>query len=196
MLQNLASTERTAGNTINTISITLGFNELGALATLPTSQALSMLPSTLATYQSNYTQVLTDIRALEPHAALYMLGYYNPFPANPTNPAAPIFAQGGPELNAIIQGLAAEFGANYGNTNSPFVGNEAAYTYISQYPAGATAPGSAYVGTEPIGDVHPNAAGYAVIADQMAAIPEPASVALTGMAALLGAAWLSRRRYV
>ena len=195
MFRNLVGTEAAAGNTINTISITLGFNELGALATLSPTQALAMLPSTLATYEANYTQVLTAIRMLEPNATLYMLGYYNPFPANPTNPAAPIFAQGGPELNAIIQSLATEFNADYVNTTTAFVGNEAALTYIGQYPAGSISPGTAYTGTEPIGDVHPNAAGYQVIANQVAAVPEPASAGLFGMAAItLIGAWRLRRR--
>ena len=53
MFRNLVGTEAAAGNTINTISITLGFNELAALANLPTSQALAMLPSTLSTYENN-----------------------------------------------------------------------------------------------------------------------------------------------
>ncbi len=184
MFQNLVTSEAAAGNTIDNISITLGFNELAALATLPTSQALAMLPATLAAYQANYASVLTGIRALDPSANLYLLGYFNPFPANPTNPAAPIFAQGGPQLNAIIQGLATSFHANYVDTFTPFVGKEASLTYLSQYPAGSTSPGPAYVGVEPIGNVHPNAAGYAVIAAQVAAAPEPASVGMCCMAAL------------
>ena len=194
MFRSLVASESAAGNSIDTISMTLGFNELGALASLPTSQALAMLPGTLATYQTNYTNVLTEIRSLEPHANLYLLGYYNPFPADPTNPAAPIFAQGGPELNAIIQTLAADFNANYVNTSPPFLGKEAALTYLSQYPAGATSPG-ADAGIEPIGNVHPNAAGYMAIADQITATPEPASMGLVGMAAaVFGLAWRRRRR--
>lgn len=137
MFRSLAASESAAGNSINTISITLGFNELGALANFPTSQALAMLPGTLATYQANYTNVLTEIRSLEPRANLYLLGYYNPFPADPTNPAAPIFAKGGPELNAIIQTLSSDFNAHYVNTATPFLGHEAALTYLSQYPAGS-----------------------------------------------------------
>lgn len=197
MFSSLVASQTAAGNTINTISITLGFNELAALATMPTGQALMMLSGTLATYQNNYTQVLTQIRSLEPTAQLYLLGYYNPFPADPTdNPAKPIFAQGGPQLNTIIQNLATQFNAYYVNTNTPFLGQEGALTYISQYPAGSTspAPGS---GIEPIGNVHPNNAGYTVIANQVASAPEPASLGLVGMAAAgFGALWSLRRRQV
>lgn len=195
MFSNLVTSENAAGNTINTISITLGFNELAALANLPTSQALAMVPGTLSTYQANYTQVLTQIRSLEPTANLYLLGYYNPFPADPTsNPAKPIFAQSGTQLNSIIQSLATQFNASYVNTYTPFLGQEGALTYISQYPSGSTspAPGS---GTEPIGNVHPNSAGYTVIANQVASTPEPASLGLVGMVAVgFGAFWGFRRR--
>ena len=175
-------------------SITLGFNELGALAILPTSQALAMLPGTLATYQTNYTNVLTQIRSLEPKANLYLVGYYNPFPADPTNPAGPIFSQGGPQLNAIIQGLAANYNATYVSTSGAFLGKEAALTYMNQYPAGSASPGPGS-GTEPIGNVYPNAAGYSVIANQITATPEPSSMGLAVIgAAALGMIWRMRRR--
>ncbi len=195
MFRGLVTSEKAASNTINTISITLGFNELAALTTLPTNQALAMLPGTLATFQTNYTNVLTEVRSLAPGANLYLLGYYNPFPADPTtNPAKPVFAQGGPELNGIIQSLTTRFDAEYVDTNTPFLGREGALTYISQYPAGSIspAPGS---GVEPIGNVHPNDAGYTVIANKVASTPEPASLALFGIAAAgFGVVWNVRRR--
>ncbi len=183
MFRGLVSSEKATGNTIDNISITLGFNELAALASLPPSQGLAAIPGTLTTYRSDYTNVLTDVRALEPSAHLYLLGYYNPFPGDPTaNPAKPIFAEGGPQLNAIIEGLATEFGATYVDNATPFVGKEGALTYIAQYPAGSIspAPGS---GVEPIGDAHANDAGYTVIAGQITATPEPASIGLVGIAA-------------
>lgn len=197
MFSGLVASEKAAGNTINTISITLGFNELAALASFPTNQALTMLPATLAAYRTNYTDVLKEIRSLEPAAHLYLLGYYNPFPADPTaNPAKPIFAKGGPEVNSIIQSLATQFNAQYVDTNTPFVGREGTLTYISQYPAGSIspAPGS---GIEPIGNGHANDAGYTVIANQVANTPEPASLGLVGMAAAgFALAWGLRRRQV
>lgn len=194
MFSNLVASQTAVGNTINTISVTLGFNELAALANYPTSQALALLPGTLATYQANYTQIVTSIRSLDPTASLYLLGYYNPFPGDPTdNPAKAIFAQGGPELNATIQGLASQFNAKYVGLNSAFLGQEAALTYISQYPAGSIspAPGS---GTEPIGNVHPNDAGYTLIANQVASTPEPASLGLVGIA-ISGALLVGRLRW-
>ena len=156
-----------------------------------------MLPATLATYRTDYTHVLMEMRSLEPASKRYLLGYYNPFPADPTaNPAKPIFAQGGPELNAIIQGLATEFNASYVDTNTPFLGHEGALTYITQYPAGSISPALGS-GIEPIGNVHPNDAGYTVIANQVAnsSTPEPASLGLFGIAtAGFGLMWRSWRR--
>ena len=197
MFRSLVASESASGNSINTISITLGFNELGALANFPASQALAMLPGTLATYQTNYTNVLEEVRSLEPRANLYLIGYYNPFTVDPKNPATPIFAKGGPELNGIIQTLAADFNAYYVDTNTPFLGKEAALTYIGQYPAGSTSPGPDS-GIEPIGNVHPNAAGYTVIGDQLVtATPEPSSVGLFAIAAAgFGIALRMRRRQV
>ena len=193
MFRSLVASETSAGNSIDTITITLGFNELGALAAMPTDQALAMLPGTFSAYQNSYTSVLTDIRSLAPTADLYLVGYYDPFPADPGNPAGPIFAQGGPRLNTIIQTMAGNFNANYVETFTPFLGREAALTYIGQYPAGSTSPGND-PGVEPIGDVHPNAAGYQVIADRITATPEPASMGLVAIAAAAFAIFSWRRR--
>lgn len=181
--RNLIASQAAAGNSITNITISLGFNELGALANLPASQALAALPATLATYQANYATVLSKIRSLEPNAALYLIGYYNPFVADPTaNPAKPIFAQGGTERNAIIHNLATQFDANFVNTNTAFLGREGQLTDINQYPSGSTSPGQG-AAIEPIGNVHPNDAGYTTIANQVAAVPEPASLGLVGVAA-------------
>ncbi len=182
MFGSLVASQTASGNSIQAITITLGFNELAALSTMPPEQALAMLPGTLSTYQTNYASVLSQIRSLAPNASLYLVGYYNPFPGDPTaNPAKPIFAQGGPQLNAIIKNLAGEFNASYVDTSTPFLGREGELTYIDEYPSGSTspAPGS---GIEPIGDVHPNAAGYSVIAGQVASVPEPATLGLLGVA--------------
>ena len=170
------------GNTINTVTITLGFNELAALASLPTPVALAQIASTLDAYQANYAAVLTEIRNQLPNADLALLGYFNPFPADPASPAAPIFAAGGAPLNAIIQGLAARFDATYVDTFSPFVGNEARYTYQAVQPASSSVP-DPFGGLLPIGNVHPNALGYDVIAGQLSSataivVPEPSSLAL------------------
>lgn len=175
-----------AGDTITTISITLGFNELGAIALLP--NALQLLGPTLATYRATEEGNLLFIKGVAPSAKLYLVNYYNPFPAEPTNPAGAFFAAAGPKLDAIIKGLAAEFGAYYVDTATPFKGHEAQYTYMAQQPHGFYRDGS-YPGVEPIGNVHPNDLGYRVIAAQFGSAiiptPEPAALALLGLGAVV-----------
>lgn len=195
LLASTVAAQQALGNTITTVTVTLGFNELAALAALPTPVALAQIASTLDAYQANYAAVLTQIRSLAPNADLALLGYFNPFPADPTSPAAPIFAAGGAPLNAIIQELAARFGATYVDTFTPFIGNEARYTYQALQPAGSSVP-DPFGGVLPIGNVHPNALGYDVIAAQLAAatpvaVPEPSSLVLlmVGVGALSLVRW-------
>ncbi len=172
-LSKVAS-EQAAGNTIDTVSISLGFNELAALASLP--NPLDQLPATLTTYQDNYRGVLSEVRQQLPDADLFILNYFNPFPANPTSPATPIFAAGGSLLNNIIRDLAVEYDGFYVDTFTPFVGNEAAYIFIDEMPAGSTVE-PPFGGVLPVGNVHPNEAGYSAIAMQAKAVPEPSSMA-------------------
>ncbi len=185
--QALVASERAAGNTIGTVSITLGFNDLATLV----GQPASAVGTTLAAYQAGYASILSEIRSLAPGANVLVLGYYNPFPADPSSPAAPIFNTYGTLLNTIIRGLAAQYGETFVDTAPPFVGNEATYTYIAQQPAGTNSlPVGPYQGILPVGNVHPTLAGYQSIANSVlaaqAAVPEPGSATLLalGLAAL------------
>jgi len=198
-----ASDVTSSGDTIGTVSITLGFNELAALSSLPTDAGLAALDSTLAGYRVTYGAVLSQIRDVAPTADLYLLNYFNPFPGDDNatmNPASPIFAAGGPQLNAIIQELAAEYNGIYVDTATPFLGREAELTYIDEVGNGDTTPppySQFDNGLAPIGNVHPTEQGYAVIAQQLAAsgpsaVPEPATWAM--MILGFGAIGASMRR--
>ena len=170
--------ERAAGNTVGAITITLGFNELAALASMPTAEALAAIPATLATYEENYRDVLGTIREVAPDADLFMLGYYNPFPADPDSPAAPIFNEAGDDLNAIIMRLAGEFDARFVDVAPRFVGNEADFTFLDEQPAGFVLEEGMFPGLLPIGNVHATEAGYDAIAAALIeadAIPLPAA---------------------
>ena len=192
--------ERAMGNTVEAITITLGFNELAALATMPTDEALAAIPETLDAYEASYSDVLSTIRGVAPDAPLYLPAYYNPFPADPDSPAAPIFFEAGSELNATIEDLAGEFGGTYiGGVPGRFMGNEEAFTFLDEQPAGFVLTEGPFGGELPIGNVHATEAGYEAIADafraEIAPIPVPATLSLAlGAMAGLGALALRRRR--
>lgn len=188
-LSQTIAAQRAGGNTVQAITMTLGFNEAAALSTLPLADALARLPQTLANYRQSYSTVLTQVRNLAPEAELSLLGYFNPFPANPANPAAPIFAAGGVQLNTVIRGLASDFGARFIDMAGAFVGREAAFTYLDEMPAGSSV-GGRYGGVLPVGNVHPDALGYGAMAAQVSVVPEPPVWLLMG----LGSAVLILRR--
>lgn len=174
------ATQNAALNPVTDITVTLGFNNLAALSNLPTAQALAAAPGTLAQYLTEYTAILTNIRALTPNANLYLLGYYNPFPADPASPAAPIFDAYGVQLNGIIQSLASQFNGRYVDAATPLLRREAELTYLDEQPHGFVRSGP-FGGVEPVGNVHHNAAGYAVITQAVVnagAVPEPATWAM------------------
>ncbi len=183
---------KAAGNTITTVSVTLGFNDLSTAVGQPAAAVAPIL----AAYQAEYGSILAEVRQQVPNATLDVLGYYNPFPADPGSPAAPVFNTYGMQLNAIIQGLAAQNGATFISTGPSFLGHEADDTYLAQMPAGTTSPAvGPYQGTLPIGNVHPNATGYGVIAADVeaAGVPEPTSVGLLAMAGVALAGGRRRR---
>ena len=179
-----------SGDSISTISITLGFNELAALTLLPTDAGLAAIDPTLERYRTEYGAVLSQIRSVAPTADLFLLNYFNPFPGDDNltlNPASPIFAEGGPQLNAIIRDLAGQYGGIYVDTATPFMSREAELTYIDEVGNGDRTPppySEFDMGLAPIGNVHPTEQGYAVIANQLAAasaapaVPEPSTWAM------------------
>ena len=180
--------QQAAGHSIGAVTISLGANDLFATVGAPSFFALnpaqqqSAILAAMSTVQNNYTAVLTELHALVPNAAVTVVGYYNPYPAVPGSPLAPLAGPAIQLLNAVIAGQAAAFGVKYVDTYTPFLGHEGQYTHITNAPSGT--------------NVHPNAAGYAAIGNAINPVPEPATVALFTVfgLGLIGRAAYRRRR--
>ena len=76
LFASTVASEILRGNTVGEVTITLGFNELGAFASLPPAAALTAIPQTLQMYQNKYSAVFTPVRSLLPNTNLFLLGYF------------------------------------------------------------------------------------------------------------------------
>jgi lysophospholipase L1-like esterase len=195
--QQAITAAKAAGNDVATVTISLGANDLFKLVANPAFQSgtpavqQQMLNSTLNQIGSTYAVLLAEVHTLAPNAKVFAVGTYNPFPADPTNPLNAFAKQAILGLDATVKSVAGSWGATYVDTYTPFLGNEAKYTYMNVVP----------------GDVHPNAIGYQAISDAIAgasaiatanAVPEPTTFAVLGLgfAGLVAGARRRSRRAV
>jgi lysophospholipase L1-like esterase len=184
MLSTIAA-QKAAGHDISTVSVQLGANDLFAAAQAPgffaqtPAEQQAAIQQVLAAVANNVGTVLGELRAQLPKADLIVMGYYNPYAAVPNNPFAVVAGPAIQGLDAVLQADAKAFGARYIDTYTPFLGKEVEDTFI-------TTSGTTY-------NVHPNDAGYALIAGQMQPVPEPSTLAVLAVGAL-GLLVADRRR--
>jgi lysophospholipase L1-like esterase len=176
MLSTIAA-EQAAGHVISHVSFSLGRNDLGAFIaqhqdffSLTSLEQQSLINGFFGDLMANYVAVLTELRGALPQAQILLLNSYNEqavFGASdPFDIANEIFDAGQTEMIASLTG---PFDARLVDIHDPFIGHEAAYTFVLS------------------GGVHPNDTGYGVIADQMidASIPEPPSFVILASAVVL-----------
>jgi lysophospholipase L1-like esterase len=179
LLLSTIAGEKAAGHAITHVTVQLGANDLLAAVNAPgffalaPAQQQAVVGQTLAGVQANDAALLTELKTHLPHAVIDLIGYHNPFNVDPTSPIGKLADPAIKALNSLIAAEAAAFHANYVDTYTPFLGHELAYTYIAS------------------GNVHPNAAGYAVVAAQIEAVPEPSTCLLFGAGAI---GWLASAR--
>jgi lysophospholipase L1-like esterase len=185
MLLAKVAEEAAAGRVISTVSISMGGNDLLSVRSQPgpggvgfsslsLSQQQAAVDGILASMQAGYAEILTLVRGLLPQAELIVVGYFNPFPAVPDSPFTPVSGYAISGLNQRLSMLADQFGGRFVDIAPRFVGSEAAWSYIAADPAGS--------------NIHPNALGYAQIAQAM--IPAPGA----GVVLIATLAFMPRRR--
>ena len=179
LLGSTIASESALGHIISNVSISLGSNDLFALA-LTDPNAVADLPAALDVFQANYRTLLTRLRSDLPAANIYLVGTYNPFTAAPGSPFAPFAGYAIPLLNRRVAVVASEFDAFYVPTyDTPLTTDAANFTLIN---AG--------------GNVHPAFdKGYGVIAARMEAVPEPSSIAMlaVGLGGPVGLGYIRAR---
>jgi lysophospholipase L1-like esterase len=188
--QNMAfmhymATQLAAGNQINTVTISLGTQDIMNILNQPGFGSMSLIQQAtavqagLAQIQSEYSSLLGQIRNVLPNATIDLVGAYNPFHATPNSPLAPIAEPAFLGLNNILQQDASQYNATYVDTYTKFLGNEATFTNILN-------------GT---GSISPTVPGYSAIAAQLNStiVPEPSTLFIAGFG-LAGLAAHARRR--
>lgn len=179
-----------AGQSVDNIVLQIGGNDfLGilfqpAFQSLTTAQQEGLLLAQFGKLQDDYNNILGSIKAVAPEARIFTLGYPNSFRQTPGIGDKTDFLV--TNVNSLVEDISGDYGANYVDIYTPFTGHELEWTHEGD---GGMNP-------------HPNADGYAVIANQLrisavaTAAPEPGSFSLLALAlpTAVGMVLIRRRR--
>lgn len=172
-----------AGSSVRTITVQFGANNLDGAASDPNFLLLSpaqqnaLVTQILGQVQTDYINILGDIRSRYPNADIYAIGYHNPYNGMPSLPISGVADPAVRGLNQVIAGVAPIFGAKYVNFYDAINPNEASLTLIGT------------IGTDPVNYVHLNDAGYAAASQALintaSPVPAPPAIALLAFALVI-----------
>lgn len=179
------------------ITVQVGANDVLNLAATPafedafdtgdSATVQKLLAGTLADVGTNYDLLLGQIHALAPSADVQVLGYYDPYAALTGLDPVSVYLRAvsaplNQALNAKLAQEALAHGDRFVDLAGPFTGHEATLTLSGELVPTAFGPAP---------NDHPSAAGYALIASQLAAspapVPESSGAISLGLLLLLGA---------
>jgi lysophospholipase L1-like esterase len=182
--QQTIAAARTNGDTIGTVTVQLGANDLFAVAGqsgflgLDPSVQAALVQGQIGMLAQNYAAILGEVRTALPDAELYVLGYHNPYAGAPEHPLAPLLAPAVQGVNQVAEALAAQFGGTYASFYDIILGRERELTLIAR--------------DDEVNNVHLNDAGYAAAGAELIRVastnntPEPATLTMFAVG-LLGA---------
>jgi lysophospholipase L1-like esterase len=150
--------DRNPRNDVLVVTIDIGGNDVFSVVPSctagPTPQCLALVQARLATFEANFTQILSQLRAAAgPDTVIVAMTYYNPLPScvrAALAPLADVVLESGPGIDGLNDRIRRISAAN---------GVQVADTY------GKLGPGDLVGGTDCL---HPNDAGHQVIAEAFA----------------------------
>src|SRR5262249_8948016 len=123
------SQEKGRGHVITHVTYALGGNDMLDMLTpdflaLPFDQQEMLADQKLADVDANVVQALTLIRSQLPNTVIVVPGYYNPYGAFPGSAEDKIADYALPRLNQVLSMRANQFGGEFAEIYSGFVGRE------------------------------------------------------------------------
>lgn len=168
------------------VTVQLGANNLDAVAsqadflTISDDERQTRIRTAFMQVAADYVSILGDVRTRFPDAAVYVMGYHNPYNGEPGHPFYALADPAVKALNELIWGVGTAAGAKYVDVYGAVHPNEASLTLVSTWQ------------TDPVNYVHLNDRGYDAAAAKLietaggpVTTPEPGTLILAGVGGLI-----------